>query len=188
MKKKILYSLITFVLVFSLIGCGKKEEPKKEEQKQEQEETSRLAEPNMKVGLLWFYVPKKEFTYRDDLRGYIYTEDQKKVFIKGDYENDPDNVISIVVYSENVGKGEKQYTDEINAKFTEKDVFYTMKKNSKIIEIYARENYVIGNNVNYAYIVDKAGLIYVINIRGPKDKSSEISKLATDIHSSLLFS
>ena len=191
MKKKILYCLL-FVCVIFLVGCQK--EDKKEQERIENlinnppTEEPRKAEPNMKVGVLWFYVPKSEYTYRPDLRGLIYTEDEKKVFMKGDYDNDPDNVISLVVSSENLGKGAKQYTDEINAKFTEQDVFYTMKKNDKIIEIYARENYVIGNNVNYAYILDKDGLIYVVNIRGPKEKATEISKLASDIHSSLLFS
>ena len=189
MKKKILYCLFAFIIVFSLIGCGKKEEPKKEEKKQEEKKDEvRAIEPNMKLGSLWFYIPKKEYAYRADLRGLAYSEEEKKVFIKGDYESDPDNVISIVVYVQNIGKGAKQYTDEINANFTEKDVFYTIKKNSKISEIYARENYVIGNKVNYAYMVDRAGFIYVVNIVGPNAKVEEISKLAADIHSSLLFS
>ena len=191
MKKKLLYSLLFISFIF-IVGCQKEdpEEIKRIENliNNPPTEEPRKTEPNMKLGLLWFYVPKSEYTYRPDLRGLAYTEDEKKVFIKGDYETDPDNVISIVVYAQNLGKGAKQYTDEINSRFTEKDVFYTMKKNDKIVEIYARENYVIGNNTNYAYMVDKDGLIYVVNIKGPNSKSSEISKLASDIHSSLLFS
>ena len=189
MKKKILYSIL-FVLVIFLVGC----------QKEDKDEIKRIEnlinnpnanvnkiDPNMRLGFLWFYIPKDEYTYRPDLRGLAYDEEEKKVYIKGDYDNNPSDVISIVVYSINNGKGVKQYTDEINANFTQKDVFYTMKNNENIIEIYARENYVIGNDTNYAYMLDKAGTIYVVNIKGPNAKSSEISKLARDIHSSLLF-
>ena len=191
MKKRVLFSLLIIVFAFALIGCEKED---KEEINRIQDlinnpqAETRKTEPNMKLGVLWFYVPKSEFTYRPDLRGLAYSEDEKKVFLEGDYENDPDNVISIVVYSSNMGMGANQYTNQINSNFTDQDVKYVMKKNDNIIEIYAREAYVIGNNVNYAYNVDKAGLIYVVNIKGPNTKFDEISKLAIDIHSSLLFS
>ena len=112
---------------------------------------------------------------------------QKKVFVKGDYYNDPDNAIYLVVYTINADQGSKQYTDALNEKFTDEDIKYTIKSNGIIMEIYARENYVINNNINYAYIMDKAGYIHVVNIIGPKDKEDDISKLVAQTFLSLTF-
>lgn len=200
MKKKVLCCLFVLLMVL-MVGCSKKEETKNEVTPSPTiiptekptpistpESINGQVEANKKLNLLRFYIPANDYKYRVDLKGLAYTEDEKKVFIKGDYENDPDNVITVIAYTSNVGKGAKQFTDDINAQLSKKDVLYTLKKNDHIIEIYARENYVIGNKTNYAYVLDKAGLVYIVNITGPKDKSDEINKLATDIHLSLLFS
>ena len=67
--------------------------------------------------------------------------------------------------------------------FAEEDI----KSNELITEIYARENYVIGNAVNYAYILDKEGYIHILNIKGPNDKADEIAKIVYDVFYSLKF-
>ena len=182
MRKVFILSLLLIVFLFALVGCSTKTEETKSGEKQEILEIA----TNTFVGYLKYYVPE-DFTYRADLRGLAYSEDLKKVHIKGDYESDPDNVISVVAYVSNEGKGAKQYTDEINEKLSDEDVKYEIKPNGKIIEIYARENYEINGKVNYAYIADKYEEIYVVNIVGPKEKAEEISQLANEIYSSLHF-
>ena len=177
MKKKIIVSLL-LILLLTGCGCSIKTNTKNDKPYHLPTSTS--------VGYLYYYVPA-DFTYRPDLRGFLYNENEKKVYMKGDYENDPDNVISMVVHVENMNKSAKQYAGEINEKLSDIDVKYTIKSNELITEIYARENYVIGNAVNYAYILDKEGYIHILNIKGPKDKADEIAKIVYDIYYSLKF-
>ena len=181
MKKRILFLIIGVLL---LTGCRLNVKINATNNNTNTQKNN--VEVNASVGYLYFYAPK-DYTYRSDLRGLAYREDEKKVYIKGDYENDPDNVIVIVIHVENMNKGAKQYADEINNKLSESDVKYVMKSNGQITEIYARENYVIGNNVNYAYITDQAGYIHIVNIKGPKDKSDEIANVVNEIYSSLKY-
>ena len=175
--KKVFLSFLSIISILLITGCGSKEiKENKEEVKQ--------VEPNTKVGYLNFYAPL-DFDYRKDLKGLLYSENEKKVYIKGDYENDFDNVIYLISVVEKQNMGGKQYIDSVNSRLSENDVKFVLKSNGKIIEIYSRENYVIGTNVNYAYITEKDGYIHTVNIKGPKDKSDEISKIANDIYLSL---
>ena len=172
MKKTVAGILIIVALLFVLTGCGSEEEKKD------------IIEANEKVGVLSFYVPE-EFSYRKDLRGLMYDESQKKVFVNGDYNNDPDNTIVLVAYYETIGKDAKQYTDEINAKLSNTEIKYEIKSNGKITDIYAREKYKSGKKTNYAYILDKDEKVYVVNVVGPKDKAEQIAIYARKVFSSL---
>ena len=178
MKRKLL--VIAFVLfMFLVVGCGNNVniEPNNEKVN---------VIGNTTVGYLKYYVPD-DYTYRPDLRGLANSEQEKKVHMKGDYDNDPSNVIVLIVNAANVNMGSSQYVGNINEKLSDEDIKYTIKPNGKIIEIYAREDYVINNKVNYAYIMDYAGYLHVVNIQGPEDKKEEITKLAKEVYASLEF-
>ncbi len=191
MKKKILCSILVFIVLFMIIGCSKKDEPVKEQEEKKVTSTPTIKstniEPNARVGYLRFYAPS-DYTYRSDLRGLAYSESEKKVYIKGNYESNPNSVIYLISALEFSGKDVNEYVNEINAKLTDNDVKFTLKTNEKKQEIYVRENYVIGNNVNYAYILCKSGDIYVVNIKGPQVEKDEITKTATNVYNSLFIS
>ncbi len=186
MKKKLLYILLVFLLIINVVGCSSKDEESinnlEEEEKADLNKEPDIVQFNTQFGLLLFYVPKDEFQNRNDLN----VKEDEIVFIKGDYDNNPENVISITVNKKNVKKEAKEYADNLNSKINN-DIKYVAKQNYRIIEIYARENYVIDNNVNYEYIIDYNGVIYIVNINGPKKMQKEISKIASDVHSSLVF-
>ena len=190
MKKKIVLSIITFILLFAVVGCSSNEN---KSQGKDGNVVNNIPtatpeiEPNTSVGYLRFYAPT-DYAYRADLRGLAYDENQKKVYINGDYENEPNNVIYLITALEFQNKDVKEYVDEVNTRLTEDDVKLSLKTNTKNQEIYARENYLIGENINYAYLIGKSGDIYVVNIKGPKEKSLEISKLANDVFNSLYIS
>ena len=186
MKKKVLLSVIVFICVFMLVGCSSKD-GKKEEIVVTNTPTPQEKEGNTKVGYLRFYAPI-DYTYRPDLRGLMYAESEKKVYIKGDYENDSSNAIYLIAYVETMNKTAQEYVNEINNKLSDQDVKYIMKSSNKMNEIYVRENYVINGAVNYAYIIGKSGDIYVVNIKGPQDKDNEILELANDVFESLFIS
>ena len=182
MKKKLFIIFVLFISLFMISGCSQKNEKSSENNTSKEESV----EPNNTVGYLKFYVPD-DFQYDPDLRGLAYAENEKKVFIKGDYYSDPYNVVSLVVYVNNAGMGAKAYADSINENLTDEDVKYSLKSNNKITEIYAREDYVIGDEVNYAYIMDYGGYIHIVNIRGPKDKKDEMVVLLKKLFPSLVF-
>ena len=187
MKKKILLSIITFVLLFA-VGCSSNEKEETGGNVFNLTPTPTIEiEPNTRVGYLRFYAPT-DYTYRPDLRGLAYDESQKKVYLNGDYENNPNSVIYLITALELQNKDVKEYIDEVNTRLTEDDIRFSLKTNSKNQEVYAREDYLIGDNINYAYILGKSGDIYVIYIKGPKEKSLEISKLAYDVYNSLFIS
>ena len=171
MKKKFVFSLL-ILMCFLLVGC------------QTNTSSKEVIEGNSWVRKLRFYAPT-DFTYRADLRGLAYSEADKKVFLKGDYENNPTEVIYLISALEFVNKDVKEYIDSVNTKLSDNDVKYVIKTNFQSQEIYARENYVINGVINYAYILGKEGNVYVVIVKGPQDKDSEIMKVAEKVFESL---
>ena len=149
MKKKILFSFLIILMVIVLVGCGKKED---KEPIVTPTSTPTPAptpiEGNTRVGYLRFYAPS-DYTYRADLRGLAYGENEKKVYIKGDYENNVTGVIYLISALEFSNKDVKEYIDSVNTKLTDNDVKFSLQTNSKNQEVYVRENYVINGMVNY---------------------------------------
>ncbi len=179
MKNKFIIITLAIIMCFSLAACSNKEK--------DNTNTSTKAteiEGNTQVGYLRFYVPS-DYTYRTDLRGLAYSESQKKVYIKGDYENNPNGVIYLISALEYTNTDVKEFVDKVNNNLSDNDIKFTLKTNSKKQEVYARENYIISGNLNYAYIVGLNGDVYVVNVKGPQDKSSEITALATNVFESL---
>lgn len=191
MQKKILISLLTIVCILGISGCSNKTDTPSNDvvptKVPTPTPTPADVEGNTRVAYLLFYAPN-DYTYRPDLRGLAYDENNKKVYIKGDYENDSANVIYIITALEFQNKNVDQYIEEVNTKLADKDVKFVLKNNSKNTKVYARESYVIGNNINYAYILGKSGDIYVVNVKGPQDKTSEIAELASNVFKSLYIS
>lgn len=186
MKNKFICVLLT-VMFFILVGCDKKDEKIQNTVISTPTNNVTSVEPNAKVVYLRFYAPMN-YTYRPDLRGLAYSEEEKKVYINGDYENDPNSVIYLIVAKEYQNKDISEFVNEVNNKLSDNDVKFGMRKNSKKQEVYARENYTINGIINYAYLVGKSGDIYVVNIKGPQDKQQEIDQLAKNVYDSLLIS
>ena len=182
--KKLFIGLLTLLLVISFTGCGTK---KNEANKNSKKPSIREVEGNTRVGALLYYVPK-DYKYRPDLRGLIYSENEKKVHVYGDYENDPNNCIYLIAVVENKRMELFEYAQSVNGKLSDDDVKFTLKMNSKKSELFAREKFVYKEQINYDYLLGYAGDIYTVNIRGPKDKETEMKSLARDLYNSLYIS
>ena len=183
--KKLLIGLLTLLLVISFTGCGTK---KNEANTNDNNKKSiREVEGNTRVGALLYYVPGT-YKYMPELRGLIYNENEKKVHVYGDYENDKDNCIYLIAVAENKRMELFEYAQSVNSKLSDDDIKFSVKMNSKKSEIFAREKYVINGKINYAYILGYAGDIYTVNIQGPKDKETEMKSLARDLYNSLYIS
>lgn len=180
MKKKILLFLLMFVALFTITGCGSGSN------NEEQEET---VTANTRVGYLNFYAPE-DYNYNPELRGLIYSENERKIYSKGDV-NDYSDVIFVDVYVDSFTGSLKEYVETVNNKLSDKDVKFTLKSNKSISELYAREDYTLTKNgverVNYAYLVAQEKYIHAVSINGPKTKSDEVKTLARKIGSSLKF-
>ncbi len=81
-----------------------------------------------------------------------------------------------------------EYAQSVNSKLSDDDVKFTLKMNSKKSEVFAREKFVYKEQINYDYLLGYAGDIYTVNIRGPKDKETEMKSLARDLYNSLYIS
>lgn len=177
MKSKLLKIILILLFVCSMYGCNKKES---------NIEISNSVKPNQKVGLLNYYVDKN-YEYKPELRGMLYTENDRKIFINGDI-NDPNDVIVIDTMSSFLSQGMKEYINSINKKITDEEIKYSLERENGL-EIYKRENYITVNNdieiVNYSYMINIDSYNHIINIYGPKTKSEEINKIVNDLLLSL---
>lgn len=140
--------------------------------------------PNQSVSELKVYIPT-DFNYELNLKGMGYTENDRKVFSKGNREDNND-VIYIDIIKTYSPMEFKNYINELNKSFEEEDIKYTIKDQTKI---YARENYITISNeieiVNYEYLVNINGYVYSITIKGPKVKEDEIKSLVNQIYDSI---
>lgn len=172
MKGKV--KILLFILICLIItGCGCTVEDK--------------GEPNQRVSLLGFYAPSN-FKNRSDLRGAIYTDNDRKIFAKGD-TNDYSTFIYIDVIKQAKDKELSEYIDSINTNNLKEGDVKFIKKEHKTLEVYAREGYETqqGNIdiINYAYITTIDNDYYFVTITGPKDSQSEVKDLATKVLLSL---
>lgn len=169
MKRKFL--LLIIITIFVLTGCGNKN-------------TKNVA--NNSVGDLNFFVPTN-YEYREELKGLAYTENEKKVFVKGIFD-DFNDAIFINVYTIKSDDSLKKYIETLSSG---DDVEFSLNSNNNISDIYSRENYFGKQHgvdiVLYMYICKKDNYIYMVNISGPKTKNDEVSNTAYDVYSSLTF-
>ncbi len=181
MKKKVFLSLLIIISIFMVTGCGKKEEQPQEEP---QEEVPQV-KVNQELGWIQYYIPD-DFTYQPDLRGLAYTDNDRKIYTKGDYENRND-VIIVDVTRQDLDADFDSYIYKINS-FITGDNVYT--KTSEYPAIYSRERYEgkVDDVVvyNYTYLTWYENFVYNISISGPTGKDFELGTLKTDILDTLV--
>ena len=169
MKKKIISCLFILLTLFAITGCASR--------KEETKEPSVVA--NTKFGWSKVYVPN-EYAYRPDLRGLIYSEDERKLFIKGDPYDRSDAII-IDLMMEEYNDYIENYVNAKNSSIKDDNTYKLIKE--KPAKLFAREKYEgqSGDTViyNYTYISKYNDYIYLYTISGPKSKESELNTLKT---------
>ena len=174
--KKIILSILLMGLMIAMTGCGEVAKPA--ENKEE------IVETNTKFGWSKLYVPE-DFTYRPDLRGLIYSEDERKLYIKGDSE-DRSTAVIIDLMQEETNLYFVQYIDKLNDNIT--DIKYRLIQ-EKPVQLFAREKYEgkSGDTIiyNYTYIAEYNSYIYKYTISGPQSKEEELNLLKEKLVKSL---
>lgn len=176
--KKILFSLLIIISVV-LTGCEityKEKEPAKKEDKKEEKKLY----ANRKIGGVYYYVPL-DFTYHPELRGLIYDEDSRKIFIKGDV-NDRSEAVIIDAIIEGKYDDFDAHIKDLNDKIKDGTKYVLVKENPKI---YGREKFKGKSGettiYNYTYLAYYNGYLYSITVSGPESKESELNTLKTNI-------
>ena len=164
--KKSLFIVLVCSLLLIVVGCGIKR-----------------MEPNIKFGWIKVYVPD-EFTYRPDLRGLIYSEDERQIYIKGDpYDRSEAVIIELLKQTSNFTLSE--YIENTNKNLTIK-----YNQINKEPQIYLREKYEghSGNTTiySYTYMTTYNSIIYQITISGPQEKEKELDNLRETVLYSLI--
>ena len=172
MKKKIISCLFILLALISITGCASKKEEK------ESKKDSVVA--NTKFGWSKVYIPVG-YIYRPDLRGLIYTEDQRKLFIMGE-PDDRSEAIIIDLIMEEYNDYIENYVNTKNSSIKDDNTYKLIKE--KPAKLFAREKYEgkSGDTViyNYTYISKYYDYIYLYTISGPKSKESELNTLKTN--------
>ena len=176
MKKNIkIISILLFTSLLFITACGKKDEIKK-------------VEPNQNVSSIKFYVPT-DYQSRADLRGLLYTDNERKVFAKGDTSDYNTFYYIDMKKDSNNGQTLDDYINYINTNnLKEADVKF-VKYNNEHLTVYAREGYGTRNSnvniINYAYITEIDNFFYALTVSGPKDNQNEIETIAKESANSL---
>ncbi len=170
MKIKNLFISIIFIFIMciTITGCGNN--------------NLKNVEPNQKVGLVKYYVPE-DYQNRNDLRGLFYSEENRKVYAKGD-TNDYSTFFYIdMIKSSSNGQKLGDYINDVNTNNLKEGDVKLKKFDNEHILVYAREGYEIKKGgieiINYAYItqVDDSSF-YTLTISGPKSNIKEIEEIA----------
>lgn len=172
MMKKIFLSLCTIIGVLVLTGCIKPQEVLQEKK----------VEPNVSMGWISVYVPI-EFEYRADLRGLIYSEDERRIFVKGDPQDRSTAVIVDLIKVE-TDDNIKDYVEKVDSNI---EVKYKKIKEDPIVYLRNKYEGKSGDTViyNYTYLTNYNDYIYSITVSGPQDKETELNKIKDDILVSL---
>lgn len=194
-KKKILILLllITIVGLFILTGCDNSSKNVNEKNVEEVQKNEEAKIPNTQVKDLKYYIPS-EFKNYKDLIGIAYSQDTRKIFVKGN-ASDLNDAIYVDVYTNVSSQGLTNYIENVNKNLSDQDVKISFGKDIILdkgtTSVFSRENFVLkkdGNEtLNFAYFTYKDGYIYTINIHGPNSKSEEIKTLAKEVLSSIKF-
>ena len=175
MRKKI------FVLlsIFTLSACGNKQ----------QENIIADVEPNQRVGELNYYVPS-DYIYNPDLRGLVYTEDERKIYSSTDMDIVND-VIYIDAFVSSINTTIESYIENVNTNnLSDTDVKFILTNNQKI-DVYERAGYIfVKDNVeriNYAYITYKNNKLYTVTLSGPRTMEEDVKSIAQTLLASLSF-
>ena len=183
MKKKLLLSLLLVLSLFIFIGCSKEETNNGEEGNGSANKET--VEANFKFGWVRLYMPSSGYEYRPDLRGLIYTEDQRKLYIKGD-PNDRSEAIIIDLMQEQYNDYLENYINAKNANLGDDG----WKLKSEKPKYFAREKYEgkSGDTViyNYTYITKFNDYVYTITVSGPQKYENDLNDLTSKIKKSLI--
>ena len=175
MKKVNIILSITIICLFTLIISGWK--------KNNEESVT-----NQKVGAIKYFVPN-DYLYRKDLKGLFYSEDNRKIFAKGD-TNDYNTFYYIdMIKSDSNGKQLSDYISDVNTKNLKDSDVKFKKINNENVEVHGREGYITKQGtielINYAYITQVDDSFYTLTISGPKSNQKEIEELAKKISTSM---
>lgn len=187
MKKIIIYSGISLVLIvglFLLTGCGEEKSATSQNTSSTPTPTKVAVQPNTTMGYIKIYVPS-DFTYRPDLRGLIYTENQRKLFVKGD-PNDRSTAVIIDITAEEFNTHRDVYINKKNENIKDGNT-YKLKSEKPVLYFRDKFEGKSGNTViyNYSYIVLYENTAYNIIVSGPSTAETELLKLKDDIKASL---
>ena len=177
MKKKIVLSLLVIVMILGVTGCGKKKEEEKKE------EIPQIV-ANQELGWIKYYVPT-DFVYQPDLKGLAYTDNDRKIYTKGDYK-DRNSVIIIDVIKQELNENLDDYIIKLNNNITGSQYI----KTSDTPVIYSRERYEGKANeiviYNYTYLAVYNGSLYNITVSGPLSSDDELYSLKSNILNTLV--
>ena len=168
-------SIFLCICCFFSIGC-KKEEPEG-------------ITANQKVGSVKYYVPK-DYEYRKDLKGLLYSEDERKVFAKGNTTDYNTFYYIDMIKNNSNGKKLSDYISDVNSKNLKDGDVKFKKIDNENLEVYGREGYIIKQNnietINYAYITQADDFFYGLTISGPKANQKEVEEIAKSSANSLI--
>ena len=165
--KKYLYVSLLIGLLF-IVGCGN---------------SIKRMEPNITFNNIKVYVPS-EYAYSPELRGLIYSENERKLFIKGDYR-DRSEAIIIELLKTVMNSNFDSYVETLNNNIS--TVKY--KKIQEEPKMYLREKYEgkSGDTIiySYTYLTSYNNILYSITVSGPQAKEKELNELRTTVLYSL---
>ena len=167
-KKSLLLSFCVLCLVIFVSGCGNG--------------SIKYHEPNKEVGNIKYYVPN-DYKYREDLRGLFYSDDNRKVYAKGDTTDYSSFYYIDMIKSKSNNQKLKDYMESINTNNLKENDVKFIKFDNKNMEVYERAGYVTKKGdveiVNYAYIIQiDDDYFYGLTISGPKSNQKEVEETA----------
>lgn len=182
MKKKMLLSILLVLSLFIVTGCGNKEENNNTIDDNGGKE-SKVVEANTSFGWIKLNIPS-DYEYHPELRGLIYSESDRKLFIKGD-ANDRSTAIIIDLMQQQYNNYLENYIEILNENLG--DNGYKLK--SEKPKYFFRDKYEgkSGDTViyNYTFITKYENYIYTITVSGPQSKENELNDMISNIKKSI---
>ena len=171
--KKYLLGLLSILLIITITGCGNSLFKEKE--------------ANVKIGAIKLYVPE-ELKYSPELRGLIYEESERKLFIKGDaYDRSEAIIVDITLNPTTMSFSD--YVERLNKNLSDNDVKYVRGSIGKM-PAFKREKYTVTNTsgieLYYSnYLIYENNITHQIIITGPKKMQKELDTMMDDIVNSI---
>ena len=179
MIKKIVLSLLIALSLFIVTGCEKVKENNGSINNATPTPTATPVTANIAFGSIKSYVPT-DFEYRPDLRGLIYSENERKLYIKGNPE-DRSEAIIVDLMKQAISDDLDTYVERVNKNL--KDVYYVKIKDKPLV--YIREKYQgkSGDTIiyNYTYFCEYRNYLYTITISGPQKSETDLNTIKDNI-------